>query len=79
MLIALVPDHITFTVKNDPALCWYLSLPTSRPVTLTVVDSRGIRPYSNKRFRRLFRPAYIAQGPGITGWSSRRRRPIGGS
>ena len=44
MLIALVPDHITFTVKNDPALCWYLSLPTSRPVTLTVVDSRGIRP-----------------------------------
>jgi hypothetical protein len=44
MLIALVPDHVAFTVKNDPALCWYLSANTARPMTLTVVDSRGIRP-----------------------------------
>ena len=44
LLIALVPDHVAFTVKNDPALCWYLSLHTSRPMILTVVDSRGIRP-----------------------------------
>lgn len=44
LLIALVPDHIAFTIKNDPALCWYLSMHTSRPITVTVVDSRGIRP-----------------------------------
>lgn len=44
VLTALVPDHIAFTVKNDPALCWYLSMHTSRPMTITVVDSRGIRP-----------------------------------
>jgi hypothetical protein len=44
LLIALVPDHIAFTLKNDPALCWYLSMRTSRPITITVVDSRGIRP-----------------------------------
>ncbi len=44
LLIALVPDHIAFTLKNDPALCWYLSMHTSRPITVTVVDSRGIRP-----------------------------------
>lgn len=44
LLIALVPDHIAFTLKNDPALCWYLSMHTSRPITITVVDSRGIRP-----------------------------------
>lgn len=44
LLIALVPDHVAFTVKNDPTLCWYLSLRTSRPMVLTVVDSRGIRP-----------------------------------
>jgi len=44
VLIALVPDHIAFTVKNDPTLCWYQSLHTSRPMVLTVVDSRGIRP-----------------------------------
>ncbi len=44
VLIALVPDHIAFTVKTDPTLCWYQSLRTSRPMILTVVDSRGIRP-----------------------------------
>lgn len=44
VLIALVPDHIAFTVKTDPTLCWYQSLHTSRPMILTVVDSRGIRP-----------------------------------
>jgi hypothetical protein len=44
ILIALVPDHIAFTVKNDPTLCWYQSLHTPRPMVLTVVDSRGIRP-----------------------------------
>ncbi len=44
VLIALVPDHIAFTVKNDPTLCWYQSLHTSRLMVLTVVDSRGIRP-----------------------------------
>ena len=43
-LVALVPDHIAFTIKSDPSLCWYLSMNTSRPVTFTVVDSRGIRP-----------------------------------
>lgn len=43
-LIALVPDHIAFTIKQDPSLCWYLSRHTSRPLTITVVDSRGIRP-----------------------------------
>lgn len=44
VLIALVPDHVAFTVKNDPTLCWYQSLHTPHPMVLTVVDSRGIRP-----------------------------------
>ncbi len=44
LLIALVPDHIAFTIKGDPSLCWYLSMHTTQPVTITVVDSRGIRP-----------------------------------
>ena len=43
-LIALVPDHVAFTVKSGPSLCWYLSMHSSQPITLTVVDSRGIRP-----------------------------------
>jgi len=44
LLIPLVPDHIAFTIKHDPSLCWYLSMHTAQPVTVTVVDSRGIRP-----------------------------------
>ena len=44
LLIALVPDHVAFTIKGDPSLCWYLSLPTTHAMTVTVVDSRGIRP-----------------------------------
>lgn len=44
LLIALVPDHVAFTIKGDPSLCWFLSLPTTNAMTITVVDSRGIRP-----------------------------------
>ncbi len=43
-LIALVPDHIAFTIKNDTSLCWYLSIQTSQPVTFTVSDSQRILP-----------------------------------
>ena len=43
-LIALVPDHIAFTMKHDTSLCWYLSRQTSRPVTFTVADSQRILP-----------------------------------
>ena len=44
LLVALVPDHVAFTIKNDPSLCWYLSRQTSNLLTITLVDSRGIRP-----------------------------------
>ncbi|MBS0171785.1 MAG: DUF928 domain-containing protein [Nitrospira sp.] len=50
VLIALVPDHVAFTVKNDPTLCWYQSLRTPQPMMLTVVDSRGIRPILEHSF-----------------------------
>ena len=43
-LVALVPDHVAFTIKQDPALCWFLSRDIPQPLTITVVDSRGIRP-----------------------------------
>ncbi|HJR75373.1 MAG TPA: DUF928 domain-containing protein [Nitrospiraceae bacterium] len=43
-LIALVPDHIGFTMKHDTALCWYLQRQTSRPLTLTVTDSQRLLP-----------------------------------
>ena len=43
-LIALVPDHVAFTIKTDTALCWYQSTQSSRPVTFTVSDAHGIHP-----------------------------------
>ena len=43
-LIALVPDHVAFTVTGNPSLCWYISKRTALPITITLVDSRGIRP-----------------------------------
>jgi hypothetical protein len=43
-LIALVPDHIGFTMKHDTAVCWYLEKPTSHPLTLTVTDAQRFLP-----------------------------------
>ncbi len=42
--LALVPDHIGFTVAAQPTLYWYLSKPTSLPVTFTLIDTRVIKP-----------------------------------
>ena len=47
-LIALVPDHIGFTMKHDTALCWYLERQTSHPLTLTVTDSKRLLPILEK-------------------------------
>lgn len=47
-LIALVPDHIGFTMRDDTALCWYLQKQTSRLLTLTVTDSQRLLPILEK-------------------------------
>lgn len=43
-VMALVPDHVGFTIKKDPTLYWYLSKPTSLPVRFTLVDAQSVRP-----------------------------------
>src|SRR5688572_7600444 len=43
-IVALVPDHVGFTMKRDPALYWYLSQATSLPVQFTLMDSRSVGP-----------------------------------
>ena len=43
-VIALVPDHVGLTLKSDPSLCWFLSQPTTQPLTLTILDSRAVKP-----------------------------------
>jgi hypothetical protein len=47
-LIALVPDHIGFTMRDDTALCWYLQKQTSDLLTLTVTDSQRLLPILEK-------------------------------
>ncbi len=49
--MALVPDHLAFTVKTDPTLCWYQLLRTCPPMVLTVVDSLCIRPILERSLR----------------------------
>ncbi|HMU29518.1 MAG: DUF928 domain-containing protein [Nitrospira sp.] len=39
---ALVPDHVGITVKQHPALNWFLSKHTSLPITFTLIDERSI-------------------------------------
>lgn len=54
-LIALVPDHVAFTIKQDTSLCWFLSRQTSQPVTLTVADSQRPLPILETRLPPLGR------------------------
>src|SRR5512134_758038 len=39
---ALVPDHVGITVKEHPALNWFLSKHTSLPIKFTLIDERSI-------------------------------------
>jgi hypothetical protein len=43
-IVALVPDHVGLTVKQAPALNWFLSKPTSLPIRFTLVDTRTVKP-----------------------------------
>ena len=43
-LEALVPDHVGFTFKKNPALNWFLSKPTTYPLIFTLTDNRLVKP-----------------------------------
>ena len=45
----LAPDHVGFTRKKDPALYWYLSSVTAKPIEFTLMDTRGIKPVIETR------------------------------
>lgn len=44
VLVALVPDHVGFTVKKTPVLNWFLSKLTTYPLKFTLTDMRSIKP-----------------------------------
>ena len=43
-IVALVPDHVGLTVKQNPVLNWFLSKPTSYPLRFTLSDTRVVKP-----------------------------------
>ncbi len=55
-LLALTPDHVGFTKREQPALFWYLSETTSLPIEFTLVDSRVIRPILETRINAPTKP-----------------------
>lgn len=55
-LQVLAPDHVGFTMKKDPALCWYLSKVPAEPMEFTLVDTRVIKPILETRIPAPARP-----------------------
>ncbi|MBC8018961.1 MAG: DUF928 domain-containing protein [Verrucomicrobia bacterium] len=43
-LLALAPDHIGYTVQDQPCLYWYISKPTAYPVELTLTERNAVKP-----------------------------------
>jgi len=44
ILSVLAPDHTGLTTRDQPALYWFISRPTSTPVEVTVVDPNATDP-----------------------------------
>ena len=42
VIVALVPDHVGFTVKKTPILNWFLSKPTTYPLKFTLIHNQLI-------------------------------------
>ena len=48
-VVALVPDHVGFTVKPTPTLFWYISTQTSHPIEITLIEAQAVKPLLEKR------------------------------
>jgi hypothetical protein len=45
----LAPDHVGFTVRDQPCFYWYLSSLTDYPIEFTLIENRAINPALEKR------------------------------
>ena len=43
-LVALAPDHVGLTAREQPTLFWYTSKTTDRPFELTLIEDHAINP-----------------------------------
>jgi hypothetical protein len=44
----LAPDHIGYTVQEQPCLYWYISKPITREIEFTVIERNGVKPLLEK-------------------------------
>jgi hypothetical protein len=47
-LQVLAPDHLGYTVREQPCLYWYISNPTTHPLELTVTERNAVAPLLEK-------------------------------
>jgi hypothetical protein len=47
-LLVLAPDHVGYTVREQPCLYWYISKPTTLPVEVTIIERNGVKPVLEK-------------------------------
>lgn len=59
-LMVLAPDHIGYTLKEQPCLYWYISKATSFPVEVTLTERHAVQPLLEK----------VIQGPQTGGIQS---------
>jgi hypothetical protein len=48
VLLALVPDHVGFTTKTQPTLCWYVSKPVKSKIEISVSAAKSVKPLLEK-------------------------------
>ncbi|MEO5357610.1 MAG: DUF928 domain-containing protein [Nitrospirae bacterium YQR-1] len=48
VLLALVPDHVGFTTKTQPSLCWYVSKPVKSKIEISLSAAKAIKPLLEK-------------------------------
>jgi hypothetical protein len=47
-LLVLAPDHVGYTIQDQPCLYWFISKPTSYSVELTVSERKAVTPLIEK-------------------------------
>lgn len=49
MMSVLAPDHLGWTVHEQPSLYWYLSKATTHPIEVTLIENEGVKPFFETR------------------------------
>jgi hypothetical protein len=47
-LLVLAPDHVGYTIREQPWLYWFISKPTSYPIEFTIIERKAVKPLVEK-------------------------------